>query len=494
MASTIVAAERGGHGTQETEMEKLSLLDQLIYKLDEAGMTPLVMQGASVLDPSGATHVIDADMLADHLGARLQKIPLLRKKVVRDPLGIGHLQLVEDPDFELANHITRATLPGPGDQAAFVAYLERFSVERLDMQKPLWRFEVVDGLADGKLAVASKLHHSVLDGVGAVKTLGSLYDTEPGPPEPLQRYRRGRVREPSRLELAARALGDSAGRLVAGPRFLGRNAGAILGSLGEALRDRVRADPKAAEGLTISKTSLNVKVSPDRRAIAYRVFELQDFKALCRSLECKVNDLGLLLCSVALEHYFEGIGEKLASDLGATMPINIREEKDGTTGNAVGISVVNLHTSVPGLIDRLKMIQRDSQAAKDRVRPENKNPIDLNEVQELFSPLIIDVLAVVASRLTGWDTAADRMLLANAIVSNVPGPREEIFMAGARIESSIPMIPIADTMALSWGVTSFGGTLTIGAHACGRAVTEKQLLIEGIDKAYAELRAHARGV
>ena len=100
---------------------------------------------------------------------------------------------------------------------------------------------------------------------------------------------------------------------------------------------------------------------------------------MSRALECKVNDLGLLLCSVALEHYFEGIGEELASDLGATMPINIREEKDGTTGNAVGISVVNLHTSVPGLIDRLKMIQRDSQAAKDRVRPENKNPIDLNE-------------------------------------------------------------------------------------------------------------------
>ncbi len=472
-------------------MEKLGLLDQLFYKLDEAGLAPLVMQGAYVFDPSTAPQPLDGDLLAGHVAARLQKIPLLRQKVVRDPLGIGALRLVDDPEFHLANHVTRATLPSPGDGDAFAAYLERFSVERLDMNRPLWRFEIVDGLAGGKLAMAAKLHHCVLNGVGAVRTLGSLYDLEPRPPERLPRAHPPRVSEPSGLGLLARALGDSASRLVAGPRFLRRNAGAILRGLGEALQDRVRADPKAAEALTVSKTSLNVKASPQRRAVAWRVFELAEFKALSRALGCKINDLAMLLCSVGLEHYFRGIGEELASDLVAMMPLNIRGEKDGTTGNAVAASTVGLHTSVPGLIDRLRMIQQDAQATKDRMRPEGKSPIDFNEVQELFSPVILDLLAAVASRLSAWDVAIDRILMANVTISNVPGPRGDLYMGGARVEYGIPMIPMADIMTLSWGITSTGGTLTIGLHACGEAVADKHLLIEGIDKAYAELLAHA---
>jgi len=471
-------------------MEKISLFDQMFYKLDVAGVGALVMQGAIVLDPSSADPPLDADALAAHIGARLQEIPLLRKKLIRDPLGIGDLRPVEDPDFDLAEHVTRATLPGPGDEATFIAHLERFSGERLDLSKPLWRFEVVDGRADGKLALISKLHHALFDGVGAVETLGSMYDSEPRPAEALIPQRRRRVRGPSGLDLTARAIGDSVSRLTAGPRFLRRNAGAIVGSLAETLRDRLLGETEEAEEIVVHPTSLNVKLSPDRRVVAYRVFDLPDFKGLARALECKVNDLAMLLCSVAFEHYFSGIGEELASDLIATMPVNLREEKHGTTGNVLNVTKLNLRTSVPGLIDRLKMIQRDSQAAKDRLRPESGSSIDFEELQSLFSPLLADALAAVAGRALEWDISWDDWLLANAVVTNVPGPRGETYVAGARVEYSIPMIPMADTMALSWGITSFGDSLTIGLHGCGEAVRDARLLIEGIDKAFAELRAH----
>jgi hypothetical protein len=198
----------------------------------------------------------------------------------------------------------------------------------------------------------------------------------------------------------------------------------------------------------------------------------------------------MLLCSVAFEHYFSGIGEELASDLIATMPINLREEKHGTTGNVLNVTKLNLRTSVPGLIDRLKMIQRDSQAAKDRLRPEGGSSIDFDELQALLSPLLADAMAALAGRALEWDISWDNWLLANAVVTNVPGPRGETYVAGARVEYSIPMIPMADTMALSWGITSFGDSLTIGLHGCGEAVSDPRLLIEGIDKAVAELRAH----
>jgi WS/DGAT/MGAT family acyltransferase len=468
-------------------MEKLSLFDQMFYKLDEAGVGALVMQGALVLDPGTAPGPLDAETLAAHIGARVQDIPLLRKKLVRDPLGIGDLRPVGDAGFDLADHITRATLPAPGDEAAFVAHLQRFSTERLDMKKPLWRFEVVDGLANGKLAMLSKLHHALFDGIGAIQTLGSLYDDEPRPPDERRRLRRGRVREPSGLELTARAVADSVSRWTAGPRFLRRNAGAIVGSLGAALRDRLRGE---TEEIVVSRTSLNVKLS-DQRVVAYRVFDLPEFKALARALDCKVNDLAMLLCSAAFEHYFDGIGEELESDVVASMPINTREEKHGSTGNVLSVSKVNLRTTVPGLIDRLRMIQRDAQAAKDRARSEDGNAVDVDELMALVSPLLADAMAAIAGRALDWDVSWDDYLIANAVVTNVPGPRGQIYVAGARIEYSIPMIPMADTMALAWGITSFGDSLTIGLHGCGEAIRDPQLMIEGVDKAWAELTAFA---
>jgi hypothetical protein len=199
----------------------------------------------------------------------------------------------------------------------------------------------------------------------------------------------------------------------------------------------------------------------------------------------------MLLCSAAFEHYFDGIGEELESDVVASMPINTREEKHGSTGNVLSVSKVNLRTTVPGLIDRLRMIQRDAQAAKDRARSEDGNAVDVDELMALVSPLLADAMAAIAGRALDWDVSWDDYLIANAVVTNVPGPRGQIYVAGARIEYSIPMIPMADTMALAWGITSFGDSLTIGLHGCGEAIRDPQLMIEGVDKAWAELTAFA---
>ena len=117
--------------------------------------------------------------------------------------------------------------------------------------------------------------------------------------------------------------------------------------------------------------------------------------------------------------------------------------------------------------------------------------IGLDEIQEVISPLIIDAVAAVFPRLVSWEAVAERLVFVNATISNVPGPREPLYVAGALVDYSIPMIPIADNMTLSWGVTSFGRWLTIGFHGCGEAIRDKELLIQGLDKAWAELRACA---
>ena len=468
-------------------MIKLGLLDQLFYRLDASGMAPMVMQGASVLDPGAPDRRPDGDALAEHLAARLSKIPLLRQKVVRDPLRIGNLRLVEDPEFRIREHITRATLPPPGDVDALLGHLERFSVQRLDLRKPLWRFEVIDGLEAGRLAIATKMHHSILDGVAGMQAVSSLYDAEPRPPERLARApRRPKPSEPSRLFLEWRALGDVASQLIAGPRFLRRNSGALLKLLGGALRERLRT----GGGPSAPKTSLNTRLSKDRRVVAFRRFELQELKALTRALECTINDLALLLCSAAMERYLSDLGEQPTADLLAIMPVDIRTQSHARTGNAVSAALVNLHTRIPRLTDRLRAIQRDARAGKEQIRPADAPSIDWNEALAMFSPVLVDAMAAVGSRFASWNLLLDRFVLANTVISNVPGPLEDLYIAGARVEYSIPLIPVADLVTVSWGVISFGRSLTIGFHGCGEAVRDKELLIQGLDKAYAELRAH----
>jgi diacylglycerol O-acyltransferase len=278
-----------------------------------------------------------------------------------------------------------------------------------------------------------------------------------------------------------------ASQLIAGPRVLSRNSGALLRMLGSALRERLRT----GGGPSAPKTSLNTRMSKDRRVVAFRNFDFQELKALTRALECTINDVALLLCSAALDRYFTDLGEHLTADLLAVMPVNVRKQNHATTGNVVSAAIINLHTRIPRLTDRLRAIQRDARVGKEQVRPTDSSSIDINEALEMFSPLLVDAMAAVGSRLASWSFLTDRFVLANTVISNVPGPRGDLYIAGARVEYSIPMIPVADTMPVSWGVTSFGRWLTIGFHGCGEAVRDKELLIQGLDKAYAELRSHA---
>ena len=481
-------------------METLGLIDELLFKLDEAGVGALVMQGALVLDTSTAEYPIDAETFAGHIASRVHDVALLRQKVVRDPLRIGHLRLVDDPDFDIHDHIHWSTVASPGDDAALAKHLEEFSLEDLDHSKPLWRFEVIDGLEDGKLAVLSKLHHSVLDGVGAVKTFASLYAAQPTAAEPWP----GKEESTSavtRLALVAASVSDTAKSLAATPRVYRKGVRTLYGLVTDRLRRKERDGESRATGpadalqANVPMTSLNVALSTDRRAVAYRVYDLGEFKAVCRALGCKINDLAMLLCSLAFEHYFHGIGETLDGDLLASMPVDTRSSADGTTGNAFSYSPVNLRSTVADPMDRLKRIQKDSQASKDLVRPGKAktegNGIRLADIEAILQPVVLDAAAWLAVRALGWDFTADRLVPANAVISNVPGPRGELYVAGARVIYSVPMIPISDHMALSWGISSIGSTLTIGFHSCGRALVNKDLLIDGLDEAYTRMQSLA---
>ena len=121
----------------------------------------MYMSGCMILDCSDSPHTVNGKILADHVAACMEEIPLMRQRLVQDPLQLGDLRLVEDPHFDVRDHVSRTSLKPPGGYAELTAALGTFSASRMELSRPLWHFEVIDGLEKGQIAIAMRLHHAI---------------------------------------------------------------------------------------------------------------------------------------------------------------------------------------------------------------------------------------------------------------------------------------------------------------------------------------------
>ncbi len=474
-------------------MERLSLIDQALYKVTTSGLPSLNMQGAMIFDPKHAPARVTAKTLAEHLAARLDGVAILRKKLVQDPLRLGDLRLVDDAGFDVWNHIGCAALPAPGDLPALRRHLGRFSAQGLDLDRPLWRFEIIDGLRDGRLAVAMKLSHATMDGMAAMRVLQCIFDDRPRRPGRYKPVAWSPEPEPTRLQLLGSAARENIERIgFQLPRLAGKLIGIGARSAFSATARRLGTPGKADDApqgptLEVRSTSLNGTISTDRRHLAFATFELDALKALCRAMDCKLNDLCMLFASEALRTYFEGIGESIDFDLVIAMPLDMRKTGDKEFGNALSLSRINLHNTIPTLPDRLRAIRADTSRVKAEMRGEAATDgLPFSELTAALSPLALDVLGYALHTLQPWDRLP---VYANCVFSNVRGPSEQVYVAGMPLDAQIPMIPVFPPGALTIGGASIANGFTIGFHACGKVVREEnmQLLVDGVEMAYREL-------
>lgn len=467
-------------------MSKLGLLDQMFYKLETNGMPPAYMGGAMILDPSECPYPIDGKMIADHIAARMEQIPLMRQKLIQDPLKIGDMQLVDDPDFNARNHITRTALTAPGGYEELTECLGKFSAQRLDLERPLWHYEVIEGLEGGCYAAAMHLHHSILDGIGAREALSSIWSTEPVAVEQPSEESWRVEDEPSSFELLQGALTENAKRLyMEMPSFLIRSGAPIMKATFKALTNAMNQDAKVIEEEKVEvpkvhKTSINIAQLSPTRVLSYAEFPFAEIKSLSKQFSCSINDIAILLSSTALEHYFENTGEEIDFDLVAGMPISTRNpDQEDAVGNAVSVVRLSLYNQIKDLAKRLQSIMADTVLIKKTLgaKNENKDPsgIDGKAMEGLVSPIVLDSLiyGVLKMNILG------RATLANVAITNVPGSPVQLYLAGCRLKTMIPMAPAVPSVGLTISITSTPQTLIIGFHSCGKAVSDKELLAEG---------------
>jgi diacylglycerol O-acyltransferase len=481
-------------------MRQLTSLDAQFLAMESA-RTYGHVGGLAVYDPStapeGELTIKDVCRLVSR---RLHLLPPFRQRLVQVPLGVDLPYWVEDPDFDVDFHIREAAVPPPGDDRRLGETVARIFARPLDRAHPLWELYLIHGLEGGRVALLTKVHHSVADGVSGNEILSVLLDDSPEgrdvPPAPRDRNAGERV--PGELEMLVRgALGlprQPFRALRALPRALPNltdlpGANAIPGgpTLSAALTRVRRAlgsdeDDGVLEVTTARppRTSFNGPVSPHRR-FAFGSLSLESVKSLKNELGITVNDVVVALATTAVRDWLLERGELPDEPLVAMVPVSVRrEEERGAFGNRISAMIVPIPTNEPDPRRRLLRTHELLKSAKER---HNALPAELLTDATAFIP---PAVAALAARTTVGVLSRTRPPL-NLVISNVPGPRDPLYCAGALLEGHFPVSVVMDGVGLNITVMSYRDHVDFGIVADREQVDDVWGLMEGTERALEEL-------
>jgi WS/DGAT/MGAT family acyltransferase len=471
-------------------VEPLGGLDAAFLSL-ETGTTHLHVAAVLVLDPpegrrslfSPSTRFAQLRWLIEE---RIHLVPRLRQRAVRVPLGLYHPVWVDDPEFELEDHLTRASLPAPGGSRELDVLVAEIMSRPLDPDRPLWEMVVVEGLAGGRTALVAKLHHAILDGVSGASVLAQFLDLGPRGrivPEPEQPWDPSPM--PSRMELVRHALGSLAHQPSEVVEVVQRGVAAVaeLGAHNQQLADQGEVPPPAL--FSAPRSPLNGTVSSRRRYASVSV-PLGDVKLVRQAFGGTVNDVILAGVAGALRRYLEHHGATVESPLVALVPVSTRtEEEEDALGNRVSGMLVSLATNIDDPVDRLAAISAGTRVAKAQ------QPVTGRLIEDL-AQLTTPALAARAVQFVTGMRVFDRVRPPyNVVVSSVPGPNFPLWCAGSRVVELRPVGPVGEASGLNVTAMTYHGSVYFGLLGCRRMVPDVQDLAIMVDDALAELVAAA---
>ena len=447
------------------------------------------------------------DFLADmrrHMAARLVLAPALRQKLVKMPLNLSNPTWVDDePDLD--EHIVGITLPKGSGQAELEAQVGLLHPVLLDRSRPLWKFHVFDGLADGpggtkRFAMYTQLHHAAVDGQAAVALGQAILDLSPAGRE-VDQQRRGKVRRELGLADMLRAvLGNQAGLVLDAVKAIPGTVGVLSQMASQKVGDtaggtlasvmaRLKGQGAAARGKSVSnlalapRTRLNTTVSATR-AFASISLPLAALNATRRKHKASLNDAVLMVCSGALRRHFLKHGPLPRKSLVAGVPVSTRAKGDTSSNNQATMTLVSLGTHIADPAKRLAHVLAATAAMKNNLGAmKSLMPTD-------FPSLGVPWLMESLSNLYAKARVADRLpAIANVTISNVPGPTVPLYMAGARMLTNYPTSIVVHGVALNITVQTYNESLEFGLIACGEAMPEVTELARHVQAAFDEFQA-----
>ncbi|MGX9672897.1 WS/DGAT/MGAT family O-acyltransferase [Mycobacterium sp. HM-7] len=356
-----------------------------------------------------------------------------------------------DDEVDLDYHFRFSALPTPGGERELGVLVSRLFSRPLDPQRPLWEVHLIEGLDNGRFAWFFKVHHGVMDGVGGMRRLGQLMDTDPESGElraiwslPVRSRRQRAKTAPSLQQRFERALGTARDGAVA--------AASLALTTGQMVSQRVVAAEKDwVVPYSAPSSVLNGRVGQQRR-FATQSYDLARLVTVAKGFDVTVNDVFLAICGGGLRSYLGELDQLPTASLTVGIPVSIRDASDEESSNAISVAFASLHTEIADPVERIAAIARGTRRSKEKLR---ELP---TAAGDLYGPLVLSPIAV--AQLTGL--AGRTLPPFNVPVSNVPGPPDPLYLRGARLEGLWGLSIISHGAALSITAGSMAGRFNVG--------------------------------
>lgn len=398
----------------------------------------------------------------------------LRRRVVEVPFGLDHPYWAADGKLDLDYHIREVHLARPGLADQLADQVCRIVEGQMDRTRPLWEAHVIDGLQDGRWGLLTKYHHATLDGAAGQLMLQAMTSTSPdttppgdSPPWELEEL-------PSGPELLVRALGNLAANplkaVLLQTRMLQSLAGAAgidsvasaAGVVGSTVKRLGKLGTKGGPKLPMPtapapRTPWNKSISPHRR-FAMRSVSLENVKRLKQITGGTVNDIVMAICAGGLREYLIAHDALPDRPLRAMVPVSLRtgKEEDPWTNR-----VSDIFPEIPtNCEDPLERIARCREAMLSAKRTFELVPAaELMDLTHYSTPLLATAAVRLAAQLKVADLGVQPF---NVTISNVPGPRQPLYFAGAKLAHQFPVSIVTEGQGLNITLTSYLDRLDFG--------------------------------
>jgi diacylglycerol O-acyltransferase / wax synthase len=455
-------------------------LSDIIWLIGESRERPLHVGGLMLFElPDGVT---PADLRGEMRSVDHPPQPPFDQRLARPYGRAGRFSWVPD-EVDLDHHLRHVALPDPGRIRELLAYVSQQHGSLLDRHRPLWEAVLIEGVEGDRVALYTKVHHAMLDGMAAMKQLTGSLSTDPderGMPPPWAANRRRRPPRASEgRSLNPVGLASQAVTTVVGESL---RASATVGRLGAQIARGVTGSGEVVP-YRAPRSMLNQRIASARRVVA-QSYDLERLKKVATANGATVNDVILAVCGGALRAYLLQHEALPRDPLVAMVPVSIRpkdapDDDASSRGNAVSMMLATLGTDVESPLARLEQVKASMGAGKARLA-------GMTQVQLVeYAALLLGPLgAGQMLRVSG-----ERRPLFNVIISNVPGPREQLHWNGAKLTGMYPLSAIADGYALNITLVSYAGSLEVGITADRAALPRVQRLIDHLEDELAALEA-----
>lgn len=382
---------------------------------------------------------------------------------------------VEDHHFDIDAHFRHEALPKPGRIRELLSLVSAEHSNLLDRERPLWEAHLVEGIRGKRFALYTKVHHSMMDGISAMRMGMRALSADPNERDlpPVWAYERKQRSMPRSPVAAVSGLAKLTGMLskqVATVPALAREVYSVM--------QKAKTDPDYVSIFQAPHALLNERITGSRR-FAAQSYSLSRIRRIGAAFGCTVNDIVLAICGSALREYLIGQNALPDQPLIAMVPISLRQD-DSAEGNQIAVILANLGTHIADPANRLRVIKASVEEAKARYRQMSPEEI-LNYTALTLAPTFLNLMTGLVPSLQAF----------NVVISNVPGPTEPLYWNGAKLEGMYPVSIALDRIALNITLTSYCDQLEFGLIGCRRTLPSMQRMLDYLEGGITDLETAA---